>query len=999
MTRIKQGAVLTRIQQICADAQEREEALNPAHSFIVQAPAGSGKTGLLVQRFLRLLSVVNRPESVVAITFTKKAASEMKQRVEEALQDADANREPDGPYQRSTYELAQSALENSRRRDWRLLSDTGRLQIQTIDSLCAMLTRQMPIVSEFGGTQEVIEDAGELYHLAARRTIRQLTEGNNETQELFHRLSLHFDNDIALVEGQIASMLQKRDQWHFLADTHEDQLIGDFCRVLALAKAALKECFREHAAVDFTEVTRAAIRALGPPDQPSDLLYSLDFRIEHLLVDEFQDTSRAQYDLIEALTAQWSEDDGHTLFLVGDPMQSIYRFREAEVSLFLNAWNHRQLGAVRLHPLRLRTNFRSTPEIVEWTYSTLAPILSEDDPAHGAVKLQPAEASRRKSKITPQIIPFVDDNGLAEAREIVEIVERCQGKGDIAILVRSRAHIDSILPVLRKAKIRYEAIEIDQLRNQQHILDLISLSRAVVHLGDRMSWLACLRAPWCGLTLSDLSALAEAEPNRTILDLLSDPKKIAALSSDGRQRAMAIGEIFSEAVRNVGRVALRDLIERLWLSLGGPSILREINQHEDVETFFNLIERFEEGGVIRDFSLLNERLEFLYAKPQADPNAVRVMTIHQAKGLEFDTVIIPKAAAPPRSRENELLIWTETLDEDGQLTLHLAAQPQRSEKNSKYDFVSDEIKKKETHELKRLLYVACTRAKNELYLLGNVKKNKAGTGLCKAGSNTLLGLIWSSVEDLFQREFRTKPAIQASLFSSTNSSPSTTLRRLPATWRTPRFDSSIDWQPDLRRATASAHEIPFVWASDTGRHVGSVVHEILKRVAQDGVEKWTSARIARLRPMVDSELMRLGVASDEQHEASAQVLRAVDNTLDSPRGRWILSAKPEAWCEWPVGGRIADQVISGTVDRMFRDEKGRLWIVDFKTSQHQGSGREKFLDGEQQRYRAQLESYGMLVSRLLSGPIFLGLYFPLLDGWREWELEKESVLSAHYTGV
>lgn len=983
-----------------SDHREREEALDPSRSFIVQAPAGSGKTGLLAQRFLRLLSVVERPESVVAVTFTRKAAAEMKQRVHQALHDAQDGTVPIVSYQRRTRELALSALENARKRDWHLLAGASGLQIQTIDSLCALLTRQMPVVSEFGGTREVIEDARELYRLAARRTIRDLAEGNDAHRALFHRLSLHFDNDIASFENQIARMLQKRDQWRFLHGDHDRALIADCCEVLQLACEALRDVFRQRSAVDFTEVTRAAIRALGTPDQPSDLLYSLDYRIEHLLVDEFQDTSRAQYDLVDALTAQWSEGDGHTLFVVGDPMQSIYRFREAEVALFLEAWDEQRLGAVRLHPLRLRTNFRSTPEIVNWTQATLAPVMSEDDRARGAVKLQFSEASRSKGKVDPQIIPFVDDTGAEEAREIVRIIESSRGKGEIAILVRSRTHITAILPALRRANIRYEAIEIDELREQQYILDLISLTRAVLHLGDRVSWLACLRAPWCGLTLSDFSALVEQESDgRTILDLLSDPEKIASLSPDGRRRALIVQEIFSAALASVGRVPLRDLIEQLWLALGGPSILRDTNQQEDVETFFNLIEKFEQGATIRDFSLLNERLESLYAKPQSDGDCVRVMTIHQAKGLEFDIVIIPKAASSPKSRENELLIWTDTVDDDGRPQFRLAAQPQRAGKDRDYEVICEEIKQKEGHELKRLLYVACTRAKNELYLLGNVKTNKSGTECCKAPNNTFLGLIWDIVEPLFTKELRSKKPVQATLFSAANAPATTVLRRLPENWRAPQFDSSVSWQPELRRATASAQQITYAWVSDTGRHVGSVVHEILKRAARDGLERWTPERVRTLGPLVASELKRLGVASAEQSKASAQALRAVSNTLESERGRWILRAHREAWSEWPIGGRVGEQLISGTIDRGFRDEQGRLWIIDFKTSEHEGAAREDFLNQQQERYRGQLESYGTLLARLASGPIWLGLYFPLLDAWREWQLKTEAASTAQYTGV
>ena len=144
--------------------------------------------------------------------------------------------------------------------------------------------------------------------------------------------------------------------------------------------------------------------------------------------------------------------------------------------------------------------------------------------------------------------------------------------------------------------LRTKLLKSTLLKEEQHILDLISLTRAVLHLGDRLSWLACLRAPWCGLTLADLSLLAENERDRTILDLLSDPQKIASLSPDGRSRAVRVQEILSHAVSNAGRVPLRDLVEQTWMRLGGPAILHQSNHLEDADTFFSLLEAFEEGG-------------------------------------------------------------------------------------------------------------------------------------------------------------------------------------------------------------------------------------------------------------------------------------------------------------------------------------------------------------------------------------------------------------------
>ena len=127
------------------------------------------------------------------------------------------------------------------------------------------------------------------------------------------------------------------DQW---------EVLGAILELLPRAAAQLKLVFAERGETDFTEIAQGAVRALGTPDNPTDLLLALDTRIKHILVDEFQDTSYSQYELLEKLTSGWERDDGRTLFVVGDPMQSIYRFREAKVALFLQAWE-RGLGTRR----------------------------------------------------------------------------------------------------------------------------------------------------------------------------------------------------------------------------------------------------------------------------------------------------------------------------------------------------------------------------------------------------------------------------------------------------------------------------------------------------------------------------------------------------------------------------------------------------------------------------------------------------------------------------
>jgi len=194
------------------DLEERARALDPSRSFIVQAPAGSGKTELLIQRYLVLLSSVQRPEEIAAITFTRKAAAEMKKRVLQALAAARTTPQPDEPHEALTWQHARRALEQDEKLGWRLQESAARLRIQTIDSLSASLTRQMPVLSRFGAQPESVEDAGALYKEAARNTLALLEEEGETAADVAAMLS-HIDNNAAVAEDLLAGMLARRDHW------------------------------------------------------------------------------------------------------------------------------------------------------------------------------------------------------------------------------------------------------------------------------------------------------------------------------------------------------------------------------------------------------------------------------------------------------------------------------------------------------------------------------------------------------------------------------------------------------------------------------------------------------------------------------------------------------------------------------------------------------------------------------------------------------------------
>src|SRR5690606_390298 len=143
-----------------------------------------------------------------------------------------------------------------------------------------------------------------------------------------------------------------------------------------------------------TETSLAALRALGGEGEPTDLALRLDYRIRHILVDEFQDTSSMQFHLIEKLVAGWEPGDGRTLFIVGDGMQSCYGFRNANVGLFLRA-RDQGIGPVRLQALKLRVNFRSDSSVVNWVNAVFSAAFPPvDDIARGGVCYSASESSQ-----------------------------------------------------------------------------------------------------------------------------------------------------------------------------------------------------------------------------------------------------------------------------------------------------------------------------------------------------------------------------------------------------------------------------------------------------------------------------------------------------------------------------------------------------------------------------------------------------------------------------
>ena len=177
----------------------------------------------------------------------------------------------------------------------------------------------------------------------------------------------------------------------------------------------------------------------------------------------------------------------------------------------------------------------------------------------------------------------------------------------------------------------------------------------------------------------------------------------------------------------------------------------------------------------------------------------------------------------------------------------------------------------------------------------------------------------------------------------------------------------------------------FDWARETARRIGTVAHRVLRQLAEEGIESWNGQRIASERKRVTRELAALGLTGSEVAAAVEQVLSAITATIADSRGRWLFDpGHTEAYSEYALTGLHEDKFVHLVLDRTFVDPEDIRWIVDFKLSRHEGADAEAFLNREQERYRTQLEIYAQVMREIDPRPIRVGLYFPLVPGWREW---------------
>ena len=877
-------------------------------------------------------------------------------------------------------------------------------------------------------------------------------------------------------------------------ETQWQTLLSVF-RVLRRAVAELHVVFAERNQVDFAELSIAAATVLDDQENTRGLLASEVKR--HLLIDEFQDTSRRQHQLIGRLLREWQPGDKRTCFLVGDPMQSIYIFRQAEVELFGRV---QRLGldcGSHTHPcsgLTLSENFRSHAGLVDPLNQYFSAIFGEPEPdrpeeaVDGSRRRLRGEVPFARSRSATPAVPGLEaiqmhsffattgePESEAEARapEVARVVDLAAAElpriesaahagssrtstYTVAILGRAKNHLQPIAMALRARGIPFRAIELESLAHRQEVIDLQSLLRALLHPMDRIAWLSVLRAPWCGLTLSDLHTLTGADDplfrSTTACELIQ--KRLHLLTPDGRERLTRVNAVLVAALAE--RVhSLTGWLERTWVSLGAPAYLSE-EERENAATFFHLLDGLPPDGTDVLNGGLDTALEGLYAAPDArvsETCGIQLMTIHKAKGLGFDVVIVPALERRTGGDGAPLVTMLErarprghagaetalSLEEDEVLVAPLGA---RGEQHRTYKWVQAMRKQRESGERKRLFYVACTRARRQLHLLGTAIVRAGSQKIRPGAAESLLDCAWPALGPVFEAAWQSQtPARPAEMPDDVVVAPGPVLvpstgaergddlprpgylDRLAAAGTLPG-DTLDLWRvpsgfcPELlldnvtvagtyprigSTATTSSESLARPEGSFEQRARGTAVHAMLELVserwAREGQAGDSQGLAQPLGRLAKTVLRRAGLSAGRADMIVATLVPMVMAAAADGEGRWILAPHPGARSEWSfsgwAGSTSADaRLRTLRVDRAFQageaplSEGSRyLWVIDYKTGAAPGGiAQDAYLAEQKELWKPQLEAYGAALRAFHGEALLLryGLYFPELLRLVSW---------------
>jgi len=1007
---------------------------------MISAPAGSGKTERLARRYIALLRAGVDVERILAITFTDKAAAEMKQRILQKLKRED----------RTLFDA--------------VLDRMPLMRVSTIHSFCGTLLRRFSfearldpnyrvedatdssmaweevlyqVLMEAGrgltGHGLLLETLGEkgfsgLYYL--RNTIDYLFQKSPFSLQLSDvpdktLLSETFIEELRswpgagdVIEGYESyfespesadlSFIEK----FFLTDKKTPRkrpaaalkTIADYQgwtagmytywtekklaahmkragRILEIYSTCIDEYARKKSLkgiLDFSDLEYFAYRMLTQNPEWANILYAFDEKTDHLLVDEFQDTNSFQWEIINSLTEEWRSGMGAkreegiqpTLFYVGDEKQSIYYFRGANIEIFSRAKERMRewLGNEFAYE-EVMENYRSRPAIVEFTNSVFSKIMHPEEvsphwvtrySAFNAQKPGPPDAG------TTEIIMLDnDDQNTSAAKENeaailahriktlvarFEIGEEDAGKrpcnySDMAVLLRKRTHLKVYEEALRQRGIPFVAVKGIGFYQEPEIATLRALVFFLSNRQDDYSLYVLLKSP---LFLFGEAEILDAlnHDGSSLLSKLISASEAAALKGGGRFKEAAL--LLQDWMGRIERDPLSVLIENALVTTGAWKYYHGAQQRANILKFIRIVEDLEAQGKslmrIRDFL---ERTSTRSDEPKANVNtegmnAVKIMTIHSAKGLEFPIVFLPGLDDAFSTHRGDSLLY----EENGRFFFKSISESSIRSKDR--DFLLH--KAKEEEEQKRLFYVAVTRAEEGLFLLGR----------WECPQNSFMGFLKSALkigrtESVFSAEadipgFSIVTGNDVAGFSPDSdlkARPRPALQRLEAshvTFHTPPPWREVTGTADIRRQHGKAWTV-----------IGDILHRLFEGVSKGVIQE------EDVHAKAGAYLDRSGFCHEEKDEKLRLITQQIAALKEQGAWEHIIAPKKDSFAELPFLCETGDAVFNGRIDRVIQ-KGGTYHVYDYKTFPVQEHDIEYFVN----EYAFQLDIYKRAVGELFN---------------------------------
>jgi ATP-dependent helicase/nuclease subunit A len=1058
------------------NAGQRQAVLERERDVVVTAGAGSGKTRTLVARYMSLLADGVDVRRIAAITFTEKAAREMRSRVRATLEEL--------------LQAAKSEEERATLREWQGQMDAAR--VSTIHSLCAEILRTHPAEAVVDPKFEVLDEGlaaaqraesvrEAMYAMAEQAVFTPIFEWI-ETRTLETMLGYLLDRRLQagealermtdpakIIRQAVAVMMATAEtgdnlailqvaRWDALVEDGGEKLAGQICEMLALwtqaeealaqgdlgaCGAALFQARREKMVLNIGKRDssfKAALRALreeydvhlnlifggkDAKDEPLDAeterayrevwplmgeafrlaratyekalegLSALDFddlegraaallqdveiqkkwrsEVDALLVDEFQDTNQRQRDIVEALTGQSGK-----LFIVGDAKQSIYRFRQADVAVFRSI--RESIQAKQGLAIRLDTTYRAHAWLLAGMNDLLRSVMGEiADPARPYFEPFSAMRAYRDSsaeRIQPPHIEFVIGRGENAAdgrpdaaRALAVRLRELKDDGQIkewdeaALLFRSANGFRYYEDAFEEAGIPFVTVAGKGFYERAEIRDVLNMLYALSDPMDDLAMAGLLRSPAFGLRDATLYAMrwAEKEPAH-FWDVLQGG--LDFLGEDERMRAERAREVLHDLMPLVDRVAVAGLLKKLIDLTDYRAILAIGEAQGGARLWRNLDKLVDDARAsgktnVRDFLMYLETINATGAREgeaaAEAQGAVRLMTIHKSKGLQFPLVVLADAGRSPRSGGEAVY-----LDPELGVAFKLEKETLAYRMAKLHDQAQNEA------EEERILYVALTRAQEKLVISGHVTGD-ADKGWRAYGWLDLLsgmagvdtgGVIEGAGEALLSQTFSGAAVRAWALEGGTKLAHGVVEKEekrekdgagerealFAPLWIESAREMSMDEGDERYRQPVTG-----VTGVVSGKVIGTMVHA--------AIAQWKFPGDAGLERLVETAAMQAGLAEEQQR---GQAVRKAITLLERLKGNdiyQVISQASERYHELPYSSMVKGTAQTGYIDLLYKNESG--WhVVDFKTDAI--ATKEKRTDLVEE-YRGQVERYAVVV--------------------------------------